>query len=76
MLFEAKIKTYENKVQEFIKNEMSESRKQELQESIAILKQLDQVLNKSVTVGNRESLWEAEGLLLDYMLILNSYVPS
>ena len=72
----SKIKTYENKVQELIKKEMSESRKKELQESIAILKQLDQVLNKSVPDGNRESLWEAEGLLLDYMLILNSYVPA
>ena len=73
---QSEIKSYEGKVQYLLKKGISEERKQELQESLSILTQLDEVLQKSVNHGKLETLWEAEGLLLDYMLVLNRYVPA
>ena len=45
---QSKIKSYEDKVQYLIKKDINEERKQELQESLSILTQLDEVLQKSV----------------------------
>ena len=73
---QSKIKSYEGKVQYLIKKGISEERKQELQESLSILTKLDEVLQKTINDGKLETLWEAEGLLLDYMLVLNRYVPA
>ncbi|WP_338470405.1 hypothetical protein R4Z10_16605 [Niallia sp. XMNu-256] len=74
---QSKIKTFESKVQESIVKDVSEERKKELQDSVLILHRLDQRLQNSVNDdGSLESLWEAEGLLLDFMLILNRYVPA
>ena len=64
------------KVQPLLKKDISEERKKELQERLSILTRLDEVLQKSVNDGKLETLWEVEGLLLDYMLILNRYVPA
>ena len=47
--------------------------KKELQETRTILNQIEDQLRK--TDGELETLWKVEGLLLDYMLILNGYVP-
>lgn len=73
---QSQIKSYEGKVQSLIKKGISEERKQELQKSLSILTKLDEVLQKTIHDGKLETFWEAEGLLLDYMLILNRYVPA
>ena len=75
-IIRSKIKAYETKVQGSIKKSESDDRKKELQESLSILQKLDQLLQKSINDGSPQTLWEAEGLLLDFMLILNRYIPA
>lgn len=70
-----KKKSYEIKVQQMLNKDISEGRKQELQETMSILSQIEQDLETSMNNGQLESFWKIEGLLLDYMLIFNSYVP-
>jgi Tfp pilus assembly protein PilO len=71
-----KIKAYNDKVQLAMERSNSESRKQELQRTILVLSELERLLLDSDTTIVPETLGRAEGLILDFMLILNSYVPS
>lgn len=71
-----KTKAYEKKVKQILNKTNSKSRKEELQETLSILNKVLDVLQKNEKGGKAESFWEAEGLILDYMLIFNGYVPT
>ena len=73
ILARLKIDNYDKKVQLILSQIDNEGRKKELQETRTILNQMEDELRK--TDGELENLWKVEGLLLDYMLILNGYVP-
>ena len=73
ILAHLKIDNYDKKVQLVLSQIDNEGRKKELQETRTILNQIEDELRK--TDGELETLWKVEGLLLDYMLILNGYVP-
>ncbi len=75
-LVHLKIDHYDKKVQLVLSQIDNEGRKKELQETRTILKQIEDELRKNSTGGELETLWKVEGLLLDYMLILNGYVPT
>ena len=74
ILVHLKIDHYDKKVQLVLSQIDNEGRKKELQETRTILNQIEDELRK--TDGELETLWKVEGLLLDYMLILNGYVPA
>jgi Tfp pilus assembly protein PilO len=72
----SKIKAYNDKVQLAVERSKSESRKQELQRTLLILSELERLLLDTQTKMVAENLSKSEGLILDFMLIFNSYVPS
>ncbi|WP_102274402.1 hypothetical protein [Cytobacillus massiliigabonensis] len=74
-IIQLKRNSYETKIHQMLEKGVNEGRKQELLETISILSQIEQIFQNGVTDGQLESLWEIEGLILDYMLIFNSYVP-
>ncbi|MCM3568390.1 SPOR domain-containing protein [Neobacillus mesonae] len=71
-----KTKSYEKKVQQAINKTDNKERKDELQETMTILDHVLDIVQENVPNGKADSLWEAEGLILDYMLIFNGYVPT
>ncbi len=71
-----KTKAYEKKVKQISNKTNSKSRKEELQETLSILNKVLDLLQKIERGGKVKSFWEAEGLILDYMLIFNGYVPT
>jgi len=70
-----KIVDYENQVQLVLNSSDNENRKQELRQTVATLRQTEAVLEEVITTGTPNSFGKAEGLVLDFMLIFNGYIP-
>lgn len=71
----AKMKTYQMKVEQYLKNSSNDGRNHELEETVRLLDQIDELLLEYRNNEKKETLWEAEALILDFLLIFNSYVP-
>ena len=71
-----KVTAYEKKVQQVLSKSDREGRKQELQETLTILREIEKELKENAEGRELDSLWKVEGLILDYMLVLNGYVPA
>ena len=71
-----KVAAYEKKVQQVLSKSDREGRKQELQETLTILREIEKELKENAEGRELDSLWKVEGLILDYMLVLNGYVPA
>lgn len=71
----AQMKAYQMKVEEYLKVSMNEGRNLELQETVRLLNEIDELLLEYKNNKKTETLWEAEALMLDFLLIFNSYIP-
>lgn len=70
-----KVVDYENQVQLVLNSSDNENRKQELRQTVAILRQVEEVLDQKLNTGVTNSFAKAESLVLDFMLIFNGYIP-
>ncbi|WP_088103712.1 hypothetical protein [Halalkalibacter urbisdiaboli] len=69
-----KIESYQTKVQTII-NITSEPRKLALEDTVAFLSRVEQLLKHYYLTGDPSVLLESEGLMLDFALTLNGFKP-